>query len=340
MANLIFQYKTGEGTLTPTTFIRGPGRTLYQSSSGYTNFTEVTGNPNESTNKHHYVLNGDQTEVILWTGGNGTFDRYSHSTDGINYTEFNIPNSYGANGVVWHNNKWYSIDRLQAGGFQVSHSTDGINWSIETGVINLTGLNPQSSATHGLVSNAGNLILASTDGDPAIIASNSSGTTWDCPICPSGCSISPEYIPANNYLTGLWRTQNENTLIVGTQRGSGGHSIWTSWDAGCSWVQGYSVPAFETWGQVISAAGLVFAVSTESGQAVYKSTNNGIGWTNVTALTAQTSSAAMSYHSSYGWLYTAGNATTQWKWSADGTTWNSTNVTSASTGWTSFTLNL
>ena len=342
----ILQYKTGLGT--GKTFIFDGRKTVYQSSDGYEAFTQVTGTSNQAIQKHWYALNDDRTQVIVWGDDYGDNLKLAHSSDGINWTEFNVGNLFQVNGVTWNDGAWFVAGLTNLSAFEVYTSTNGTGWTKIDPLLDFTGAyNPEG--TDALVS-TGNIndemLLGADDGGPGIIAAPSDGGIWQCPVCPNGCDI--PNITNQARITVMTRTSNTNTYVLGLTRGAGPVNVHTSHDGGCTW-QARSPLTYtgSQTRQVFSGdTTTIFAVTNNPASEpwrVGRSTDNGLTWTDISSVPLFNGSldSPFSYIPAYGWLYVNGAADDTWRWSTDAINWQNTNISSPSaTGRIGFTMSI
>lgn len=259
----------------------------------------------------------DGSGVGLWVaGGNGT-NKIATSSDGINWSGFNLTFfticwsvAYGKDGSGA--GLWVATG---SGTNKIATSPNGTSW---------TGISANDGLTIGRnVKYANNLWVAVGEGNA--IATSTDGTNWTgFPLANNG-NINVGY--SASYGNGLW-------VVVGSNTAGSAPKISYSSDNGTSWTAGTSFGSLTGIFDVKYANGIWVAGGT-GGNAIITSTD-GINWSNVSSV----SFGAGGYLTGidYGrdgsgngvWVAVGKNGTFNASKSTNGTTWTGISTVSQS----------
>jgi len=313
---LIIQYKAGA---TPATaFIYAPPSFVWSTPGSPTNIALDSGSLT-SWDPDHYETNNNG-QVLAWRTGNGTFNHWARSTDGLNWTEFQVPGMDSARGAIWHtgDNKWKVVGRRAGGGFICAESSDMVTW---TTLFSTTDTSIQPVGGHSLVSDGTDLVMCATSISPAnekIARSVDGGTTWssyiNTPVDSAGYNHQQLYYKGGKYYLFV--------SDAGTHPG-----LYTSETAAAvTWTGrinygGFDGPSFIEYG---NGVWLLTSYSTGNPSQNLMRSTDGETFTAVpgTWPLDGADSQVLAYDAVHGWLYVNGGL---WKSSTDGLTWVDTN---------------
>lgn len=305
---------------------------IYNGGGGGTNTWSTPGDPSNFSASNESVMgwapdamatNG-LGQAVAWRTGGTVNTKWSRTTDGLTWTDFNIPGINSAGGMAWDtsDNKWKAIGAttITGTGFICAESSDLISWTTLFSTADNTIL--QSGSGHTLIADGTDLIAAAQRQSPVqqvIAVSTDGGTNWgvtnNAAITAAGENHGNMF-----YEGGIYYLMCSDSVV---------HNGLYSSPSGLanSFTARVTYGAFDNPLQIKYGNGvwILAGFSTPDTSTRFMRSTDGFNFTTIPGSWESSGSDhwPLSYDSTYGWLYTTTN---NWKWSTDdGVTWNDTN---------------